>query len=322
VLSKTQRRANVRVLFPAGVLRAPAGLSKGEVPGVETGLSPAIPRISFPSRSAGNLFGDTIAPIEGFEMVQPSHKQRHSWHDKWTVLRALPLGVFLPMSLFFGSVGPDDFAKNYGNWARKWGLTDWADWLAEHATGPRVFWSVMLISAVYLAIAFGLPFLIKHTKRSVATVVVPLCVALIVVVAAVGQYAISDRQSADEFPLNRDLAKRLGEELDAVPKSERFPVTISCPDSAGLYANKMAAEFQRHDWVAKPSCVFLIVSTSTGMGFAISADVSAGKMQINQKGEKLMAMLDAAGVEYGKAVFDEVTGDNYWFIVALPPVKR
>jgi hypothetical protein len=75
--------------------------------------------------------------------------------------------------------------------------------------------------------------------------------------------------------------------LDKVPESERFPVTISCPESAAMYANKMAAEFASHGWQAKPSCVFLITSTSTGIGFAISADVSFGKNSIHPNGAKL-----------------------------------
>jgi hypothetical protein len=91
---------------------------------------------------------------------------------------------------------------------------------------------------------------------------------------------------------------------------------------AGVYANKMAAEFSSHGWQATPSCVFLIRSTSTGIGFAISADVSSGKTSIHPNGSKLMSLLGVAHVEYGKAVFDEVKDDNYWFIVALPPPDR
>ena len=32
---------------------------------------------------------------------------------KWTIIKSLPLGIVLPMSIFLGSVGPDDFSKNY-----------------------------------------------------------------------------------------------------------------------------------------------------------------------------------------------------------------
>lgn len=115
---------------------------------------------------------------------------------KWTILRALPLGVLLPVTIFFGSVGPDDFAKNYAGWARKFGLINSADWLARHATGPRVFWTTVLVSVVYLAIAFGLPFLIRHTRKNTAVVVVPISVAFIVVGAVSGLYIIQDALEA------------------------------------------------------------------------------------------------------------------------------
>ena len=102
-----------------------------------------------------------------------------------------PLGIILPMTIFFGSVGPDDFAKNYAAWARKWGLTDWADWLSLYATGPHVFWGVILVSFIYLVLAFGLPFLIENTKRTTAAVVVPITVAIIIAIAVYGQHEIS-----------------------------------------------------------------------------------------------------------------------------------
>lgn len=91
---------------------------------------------------------------------------------KWTIIKSLPLGVVLPMSVFFGSVGPDDFSKNYAGWARKFGLTEWADWLGLYATAPRVFWSAVLISFVYLMIAFIIPAIVKQTKREVAVIAV------------------------------------------------------------------------------------------------------------------------------------------------------
>jgi hypothetical protein len=101
--------------------------------------------------------------------------------------------------IFFGSVGPDDFAKNYAAWARKFGLSDWANWLNQHASGPRIFWSVVLVTILYLIIAFGLPFLITRATRNVAAVAVPVCVALILVIAGYGQYTMS-------FPVERHVS--------------------------------------------------------------------------------------------------------------------
>src|ERR1700676_1113178 len=154
------------------------------------------------------LIRGTIPRGEDFAMdeVRPrSHRMRQSSfmrEHRWTILRALPLGVFLPMSVFFGSVGPDDFARNYANWAKKWGLDGWVDWLGQHATGPRVFWSAIFVTVIYVAIAFGLPSLIKHTKKNTATVVVPISVAFIVIGAVYGGHLIglSGPNSAELTP--------------------------------------------------------------------------------------------------------------------------
>jgi len=115
-------------------------------------------------------------------VINPHGTRRRLRKHASTVIRVVPLGVVLPMIFFLGSVGPDDFARNYAGWARKWGLTDWAEWLAQYATGPRVFWTVVLFSGVYLAIVFGLPALIERTKKNVAAVIVPVSVTAILII--------------------------------------------------------------------------------------------------------------------------------------------
>lgn len=44
----------------------------------------------------------------------PGPRQKN-WAREWrsAIYRAIPLGVLLLMSIFFGSVGPDDFSRNY-----------------------------------------------------------------------------------------------------------------------------------------------------------------------------------------------------------------
>jgi hypothetical protein len=138
---------------------------------------------------------------------------------RWTILKTLPLGVFLPMSIFFGSVGPDDFVRNYVAWARKWGLTDIAAWFDRYATGPRIFWSVIVITALYLFIAFALPFLIQHTRKKTAAVIVPVAVAVTILVAAYGQYALS-------FPAERHLTAEQIKKIEEVFNKSDPPFKI------------------------------------------------------------------------------------------------
>jgi hypothetical protein len=118
--------------------------------------------------------------------------------------------------------------------------------------------------------------------------------------------------------LTEDEKSRLAKVLDGVPQDKRFPVRINCPDSAAMYANAMAKLFNDHGWKAHPSCNFLIVSSSYGIGFGLSDDVLSGKLPASQSATALMRLFDQANIEYGKTHIDEVKGDDYWFIVALP----
>ncbi len=162
---------------------------------------------------------------------------------KWIIVKSLPLGVILPITIFFGSVGPDDFAKNYAGWARKFGLANQADWLSLHATGPRVFWGVVLVSIVYLLIAFIIPSLIRRAQKDRAAIAVPMLVGLIVVVALYGQnqllFASSDRH------LNEYQRAKLKDDL--APLASNFPRAIAVmaaeanPEASGYAVEIMIA---------------------------------------------------------------------------------
>jgi hypothetical protein len=91
------------------------------------------------------------------------------------------------MMFFLGSVGPDDFSKNYAAWAKRFGLADWADWLSIYATGPRVFWVAAIISIIYFIIAFGIPFIIKRASSNISAILVPIIVVAILCIAVLGQ---------------------------------------------------------------------------------------------------------------------------------------
>ncbi|MFZ2081242.1 MAG: hypothetical protein WAV38_32265 [Xanthobacteraceae bacterium] len=108
-----------------------------------------------------------------------------------TIIRTLPLGVLLPTAFFFGAIGPDDVARNYANWARTFGLRDWADWLAQYANGPRVFWAVVSVSLIYLAVSFGMPAIVKKARKSAAAVYVPICTTALIIGAVYAWYAVT-----------------------------------------------------------------------------------------------------------------------------------
>jgi hypothetical protein len=121
--------------------------------------------------------------------------------------------------------------------ARTWGLTDWADWLSLYATGPSVFWGTLLVSSIYLAIAFGLPFLIEHTKKNTAVVVVPICVAFIIAVAVYGQHEIS-------FDSDRHVTEAQRAKIKEIvgPVASTFPRALSVAAADNPESNAYAIE--------------------------------------------------------------------------------
>jgi hypothetical protein len=165
---------------------------------------------------------------------------------KWTIIKSLPLGVILPMSIFFGSVGPDDYAKNYAAWARKFGLADQAEWLSLHINGPRVFWAAFLVSLIYLAIAFVIPALIRRAKTDRAAIIVPMLVAAVVVVALYGQYEVLSANS--DRHLNEYQRAKLKETLSPVASKFSEPIKVAAhesdPESTG-YAIEIMIVFSK-----------------------------------------------------------------------------
>jgi hypothetical protein len=211
----------------------------------------------------------THSPSTGYNFVM------YRW--RWAILKALPLGVLLPMTLFFGSVGPDDFAKNYAAWARKWGLTDWADWLGTYATGPRVFWVTTLLSVIYLVVVFGLPALIKRTPSNIAAFAVPIIVAILMLLGTYGLYLST---TPGERHITEDQRVQLKETLAPLlptlstqilvcsadnPEASNYAVELMAAlTQAGLKIHSMSSE------MAIPCPIRVLTPKLTGVAFLVS----------------------------------------------------
>lgn len=162
---------------------------------------------------------------------------------RWTIIKSLPLGILLPMSLFFGSVGPDDFAKNYAGWARRFGLVEQAEWLSLYATGPLVLWSAIGVSVVYLIVAFIIPHLIRTDQNGRAAIAVPTLVGIIIAAALYGQYELifagSDRHLSEN--------QRSNIKTDLSPTASKFSRAIvvmaaeANPEASGYAIEIMGA---------------------------------------------------------------------------------
>ena len=127
----------------------------------------------------------------------------------------------------------------------------------------------------------------------------------------------SERTSDGEWPLTSDEKNRLGAALEAIDTSDRFPVTIICNDNAALYAIRLARAFNENGWTAKPACSFLVQSTATGIGFAFSSAEMTGKKEIPAHAKRLMAIFDAAHIDYSKNEWSDLKDDEYGLHPAL-----
>jgi hypothetical protein len=95
------------------------------------------------------------------------------------ILKALPLGIGVPMIAVAASNGPDDVGRNLAKWPAALGWNEAAHWVAEYLTGPKVFWGTIIFCAVYVLVVWGLPALLRHTKTATAAITIPIIVAFI-----------------------------------------------------------------------------------------------------------------------------------------------
>ena len=257
------------------------------------------------------LFPQRVPPSTGYTT--------RMYERRWAILKALPLGLLLPMMLFFGSVGPDDFAKNYAAWARKWGLTDWADWLGAYATGPRVFWAAVLLSVIYLVIVFGLPALIKRAPSNIAAFVVPIIVTILVFVGAYVLYSFSipgERHVTDlqRAKLKETLAPLLPTLTTQIlvcsvdnPEANNYAVELmDALAKAGLKIHSMSSE------MATPCPIRTLTPELTGVAFLVSNPTDPpGEVRT------LTWALASAGIRAGTWNINDFAPSDYALMVGM-----
>jgi hypothetical protein len=117
------------------------------------------------------------------------------------------------------------------------GLTDWADWLGTHATGPRVFWAAVLFSVIYLVVVFGLPALIKRAPSNIAAFAVPIIVTILIFIGAYGLYSFG---VPGERHVTDDQRAKLKEVLAPLLSTFSTQILVCSVDNAE--ANKYAVE--------------------------------------------------------------------------------
>lgn len=87
----------------------------------------------------------------------------------WTIIKALPLGITLPVVLAAGTVAPDDVASNYAKWAHSIGIERVPAWLAEKAADQRALvWGISL-AFLYAFLVWGIPSIWHHLRPPVVS---------------------------------------------------------------------------------------------------------------------------------------------------------
>jgi hypothetical protein len=81
------------------------------------------------------------------------------------ILKALPLGVALPIMIAVSSVKPEDAASNLSAWGHWLGIHNIPDWLANPALDRKVLYGTLLTSAVYAFVIWGLPQLRRNSQQ-------------------------------------------------------------------------------------------------------------------------------------------------------------
>jgi hypothetical protein len=80
----------------------------------------------------------------------------------WQILKALPLGLGVPIVIGAASVKPEDAASNLSGWLRIMGIRNVPDWLASPSIDRRVIIATIILAIVYSSIVWGIPYLRKH----------------------------------------------------------------------------------------------------------------------------------------------------------------
>jgi hypothetical protein len=215
---------------------------------------------------------------------------------------------------FLGSVGPDDFAKNYAGWAKKFGLADWADWLGVYATGPRVFWATVVVSFIYLMVAFGIPLIIQRSSSNMAAVSVPIIVLLLLLIAGYGQYQLVT-SSVDPQLWQPLTPTEIESMTDLLSTLEPERVRIACET---IHCKELALTFEKAFRNAKWPDVKTVFSGGLGITGQAGLVIYPG----DDETDKITSAVESASsLKVTSRPYTRTKSDDpgIWFIIGTKP---
>lgn len=77
-------------------------------------------------------------------------------------IKALPLGLLLPLVIGAGSVKPDDLISNYAGWAHKLGISQVPDWMSNPGADNRIILSSFVLGIGYAFLIWTVPAIRKN----------------------------------------------------------------------------------------------------------------------------------------------------------------
>jgi|HubBroStandDraft_6_1064221.scaffolds.fasta_scaffold317738_2 hypothetical protein len=88
-------------------------------------------------------------------------------------VKALPLGLGLPMVIGAASVKPEDAASNLAAWTKLFGVEHTPEWLSAPGTDNKVIVGSMIVAAIYAFLVWGVPAIKRQRNRPTEPVINP-----------------------------------------------------------------------------------------------------------------------------------------------------
>jgi hypothetical protein len=247
---------------------------------------------------------------------QPDMRGRLRSRRLLALLKALPLGLALPLVIAAASIGPEDAASNLAKWVRWLGFSDIPRWLSDKAADHRIIVAAIVFGIAYAIVVWGIPFLIRRTSQS--SITVPL---IAIVLFFSGGLLWQYLNPSPQWRLSVEQAKKLSNLLEQVPAGQRFKVPLTAliaSTASQVYAQQLAEVFETHEWNCSLSLDGRMPPNLVGMALIVpnGLNSSAGPPQDEMR---ISEILEKARFRFTIGNFRSFNWPNWTIAIGLPP---
>lgn len=223
------------------------------------------------------------------------------------ILRALPLGLGVPVLAVMATSRAGDVGKNLASWATALGWNNFAEWVTVHITGARLIWGIVIFLIVYVVIVWGLPTFIRRAEQNRVAVVVPLVTVALIALVIIALLIVQTPAVTWEFPEEQQQALRTAvEKTNTNINMAIYPVP-GAPSDAVAFAYDLMHVFDgantRKFKIAHPEASWSVAVVpfdaynsplETGIQIAVPTHTDPTK---NQNAKVLKSVLEKAGFQ-------------------------